>query len=239
MAGGASLAGEGGGAAVTAATPGAQGAPRARAMASAHASSQTPGVRYGTGILARRARESSQTPAAASARTSVRPAARRLRAVMVVLLIGGLVAACGSSTSTMNTAEIERAIEATILARDGVHTTVTCPERVTVKSGYRFTCSAALAVGAYLMYVVEDNTRGSGTYSSHTPLRVLDSYTIERAIQSAIKHQRHLTASVVCPEPILQSAALSFSCSAALRGASTEFAVTETDSDGHVTIVGP
>jgi hypothetical protein len=138
----------------------------------------------------------------------------------------------------MDTATVEQAIQTTILSQKGVHTIVSCPNRVTVKSGYRFTCSAALAVGAYPIYVVEDNTHGAVTYSNHTPLRLLDSYTIERAIESAIRHQRHLTATVACPKPILQTAALTFTCTARLDGRNTVFDVSETDSDGHVRFVG-
>jgi hypothetical protein len=154
------------------------------------------------------------------------------------MAVGVLVAACGSSSSTMNTAKIERAIASTILAQKGVHTTVTCPKRVTVKSGYRFTCSAALAVGAYPMYVVEQNAHGAVNYSNRAPLRVLDTYTIDRAIEDAIRHQKHLKARVVCPKPVLQGAALRFRCTATFKGGSTVFDVTETDSDGHVTFVG-
>jgi hypothetical protein len=158
--------------------------------------------------------------------------------VIVVPAVGGVVAACGSSSATMNTAKDEQAIRATILSHNGVRTTVTCPKRVTVKSGYRFTCSAALAVGAYPMYVVEDNSHGAVTYANHAPLRVLDSYTIERAIESAIRHQRHLRSTAVCPKPILQAAGLTFTCTATFKDGSTVFSVTETDSDGHVSFVG-
>jgi hypothetical protein len=160
-----------------------------------------------------------------------------LRAWIVVFAAGALVAACGSSSSTMGTARIERAIGATILAQKGVHTTVTCPARVTVKSGYRFTCLAALTVGAYPMYVVE-KAHGAATYYNHTPLRVLDSYTIERAIESAVRHQRHLKSTVTCPKAILQTAGLTFVCTATYKHGSTAFDVTESDSNGHVTFVG-
>jgi hypothetical protein len=157
---------------------------------------------------------------------------------LVVSIIGALVAACGSSSATMATTKIETAIEQTILTQKGVHTTVTCPKRVTVKSGYRFTCLAALAVGAYPMYVLEQNTHGAVTFANRAPLRVLDSYTIERAIEDAIRHQKHLKARVVCPKPVLQAPALSFACTAAFKGGTTVFTVTETDSNGHVTFMG-
>jgi hypothetical protein len=195
-------------------------------------------VRYGTRILAPRACDIPVHARPGSARNARRRAAPWVRAAIVVPGVAVVVAACGSSTSTMGTTKVAQAIQATILSHNGVHTTVSCPKRVTVRSGYRFTCSAALAVGAYPMHVVENNSHGAVSYSNLTPLRVLDSYTIERAIESAIRHQRHLKSKVECPKPILQTAALSFTCTATLRDGSNVFGVTETDSYGHVTFVG-
>jgi hypothetical protein len=139
----------------------------------------------------------------------------------------------------MGTTKVAKAIESTILSHNSVHTKVTCPTRVTAKTGFRFTCLAALAVGDYPMYVVVKSPHGVFTYSNHNPLRVLNSYTIERAIEDAIKHQKHLKSTVTCPKPILQSTGLTFTCTAKLqKGGQTIFSVTETDASGHVKFVG-
>ena len=178
--------------------------------------------------------------APASARTRARRAAYSARLGVVAGVVAILVAACGSSsTPTMGTTKVARAIESTILSDNKVHTKVTCPTRVTAKAGYRFTCLAALFVGAYPMHVVVKSAHGVFSYANHTPLRVLNSYTIERAIEDAIKRQRHVKSSVVCPKPVLQSSGLTFSCSATLtKGGKTVFLVTETDASGHVKFVG-
>jgi hypothetical protein len=138
----------------------------------------------------------------------------------------------------MNTARIAQAIQDTILKHNGVATKVTCPARVTVRTGFRFSCGAALAVGVYPMYVVEKATRGAVTYANHTPLRVLNSYTIERAIENAIETQKQLGSTVVCPKPVLQASGLTFTCLAKFKHGSTVFSVTQTDNLGHVRFVG-
>jgi hypothetical protein len=138
----------------------------------------------------------------------------------------------------MATGRVAAAIEQSILAQDFAQTHVTCPARVPVKAGYRFTCHAALPVGSYPMYVTEQGTHGETIYSDATPLRTLDTQTIERGIQAAIKKRRHVTSTVVCPGPVLQAAGLKFTCLATYRGGHTTFHVTETDGLGHVTSVG-
>jgi hypothetical protein len=158
--------------------------------------------------------------------------------VVVVVTVAALAAACGSSSATMPTTNVARAIQDTILRQNGVRTKVACPSRVKAQSGYRFTCLAALAVGAYPMYVVEQNAHGAVTYVNRAPLRVLDSYTIERAIEHAIGRQKHLKARAICPNPVLQTPALSFTCKATFKGGSTLFSVTETDASGDVKFVG-
>jgi hypothetical protein len=161
----------------------------------------------------------------------------------VTVAVAVFVAACGGSSSapTISTAKVPPAIESTILSHNNVHTKVTCPRRVSAKAGFKFTCIAALAVGAYPMYVVVKSTHGAGAfgYANGTPLRILNSYTIERAIEDAIRHQRHLGSTAVCPRPVLQSTGLKFTCVATLeKGGHTVFSVTETDPNGHVRFVG-
>jgi hypothetical protein len=66
----------------------------------------------------------------------------------------------------------------------------------------------------------------------------LDSRTIERAVETAIRRQRELPARFTCLGPILQNAGLVFICIARFPGAKTYFKVTETDSSGPVNFVG-
>jgi hypothetical protein len=140
----------------------------------------------------------------------------------------------------LHTARVARAIQSTILTDDGITTSVRCPGSVPQKAAYRFTCFAALAVGSYPMYVVEQGSHGSLVYSSHAPLRTLDSSRIERAIEAAVRRRRRRLRSVSasCPRPILQEPGLAFTCVATYRGGSTSFSVTETDARGDVSITG-
>jgi hypothetical protein len=146
---------------------------------------------------------------------------------------------CGSTkAAALSPGPIEHAIAKSILTQDAVKATVRCPRNAPVKAGYRFQCTARLAVGTYPMFVVEQNGKGGVAYANHTPLRTLDSQGVARAIQKAIEKQRHLRATVHCPTPILQAKGLAFTCTAKLAHGSTPFSVTETDSRGHVKFIG-
>ena len=152
-------------------------------------------------------------------------------AVAVAAVVGG----CGG-TSTLHTAKIAQAIEATILTQYGVQTTVTCPTTVPEKAGYHFACVAGLTVGAYPMNVIEHGTDGRVSYTGAAPLQVLNSKAIETAIAAAMR-KHHLKATVSCPQPVLQASGLSFACTATYKKGAAVFTVTETDGDGHVQFV--
>jgi hypothetical protein len=157
------------------------------------------------------------------------------------LLAAMCVSACGSSTPTLNTARVERAVARSILRERGLRTTVVCPSRVPRKAGHVFTCTARLDVGSYPVTVAETNASGDVRYEDRRPLVVLDIAKVEHAIAASISRQRGLRASVTCPAEVLQQAGIVFDCAATISGEGGRrypFVVTEVDGDGHVRYVG-
>ena len=166
-----------------------------------------------------------------------------IRAVAALGLAALVSTACGSSSHApaqpkMATRPVMRAIAQTIKRQHDISTVVVCPAAPKKKAGYRFTCLAKLAVGSYPVEVVETNAHGGVRYSNGTPLRLLNSHTVELAIQRAVDAQRRLKATVACPSPILQRAGLVFTCTVRTRRGSSRFRVTEANSRGRVTFVG-
>lgn len=145
---------------------------------------------------------------------------------------------CGGSSPKLDTAPVERAIAATILAQRQIHSTVTCPEEVPRKRGTAFTCLAHLAVGAYPVHVAETNSSGHVRYGSSAPLVILNIERVQRAIERSILQQRGLRATVSCPSEVLQRAGITFTCEAAVGGRRHPFSVAELDNGGHVRYVG-
>ena len=166
---------------------------------------------------------------------------RSVTLAALALLAGLLVAACGSSSApreTLDVSSIESAIELTIHSEHGITTVVHCPTNAPIEDGFRFVCNAELAVGSYPVNVVEVNKIGGVRYQSSAPLRVLNTYVVERAIADAILKKRHLHSTVRCPAPILQQKGLRFTCMATTNKGTTPFTVTEVNSVGGVTFVG-
>jgi hypothetical protein len=163
------------------------------------------------------------------------------RLLMLALAGAIALAACGSSSgSKLDTGRVERAMAASILAQRGLRATVTCPSEVPVKTGYTFTCNAKLDVGSYPVTVVVTNSKGHVRYENHAPLIALNTEKVEHAIAASIASQRHLTATVNCPEEVLQKAGVTFTCTAVVAGNPKHypFVVTQTDDHGHVRYVG-
>jgi len=167
-----------------------------------------------------------------------RSPALRLASALAAAVLG--LAACGSQApATLRTGSVARAIAASIRRQFGITTTVTCPANPPEQSGYRFACTARLAVGAYIVTVHETDAHGTVSYRGSGPLRALDSARIERAIRSAMGHGRGAAASVHCPSPVLQRSGLTFTCTARTRaGAVLRFTVRQDDGNGRVTLVG-
>jgi hypothetical protein len=161
------------------------------------------------------------------------------RLAVVVAIVAPLVAACGSSPSaTLNVGPVQSAIEQSILKQHHINTSVRCPADEPLKTGQQFRCVASLGAGTYDVDVVELNARGGVSYSNSVPLRLLDRRTVEIAIAAAVKHQKHLRATVSCPTSILQASGVVFTCTATTKLGSGPFEVTETNSAGHVRFVG-
>jgi hypothetical protein len=185
-----------------------------------------------------RSRHPSRPAGAQATRAPTRRRARRLAAASLAVALLGL-AACGSQTRTLRTGALARAIVASIQKLDGIATTVSCPDHPPERTGYRFVCTAHLAVGAYAVAVIERNAGGMVSYAGVAPLRALDSAGIERAIERVMRGRRRRVTSVHCPSPVLQLSGLAFRCTARTRsGADVVFRVHEINGRGRVTLTG-
>jgi hypothetical protein len=160
--------------------------------------------------------------------------------VAVALLSLAALAGCGSSasTATLDTIKLERAIAGSILTGHHVYTLVSCPAGVPQRRGHRFACNANLGVGSYPVYVTEMDGDGHVSYGDDAPLSTLKTLRVEQSIAASIHTQRGLRALVACPSEVLQQRGLAFTCTAAVGNRRYQFAVTETDGNGHVRYVG-
>jgi hypothetical protein len=163
-----------------------------------------------------------------------------LTALIGVLLVAALLSACGSSTPSLDSVKIERAIATSILKEHHLHTAVACPSKVPQRSGHVFTCTARLDVGAYPVTVTEIDGTGQVRYQDNRPLVVLNIAKVEQAIEASVLDQRHLRATASCPAEVLQRAGLVFRCTAMIDGTARRypFMVSEVDNAGHVRYVG-
>lgn len=169
------------------------------------------------------------------------PAAqRRARppGLVAALLAVSLLAGCGSSGPTLNTATVERSIAESILTQHRLHAKVSCPPTVPRRAGYVFTCTATFTVGSYPITATETNGAGHVRYENPAPLAALDIVGVERAIRESIRSGRRLESTVTCPTEVIQSAGIAFTCTAAINGRRYPFSVTEVDGKGHVRYVG-
>jgi hypothetical protein len=150
------------------------------------------------------------------------------------------VSACGSSTRSLDSAKVERAIASSILDERHLYTTVACPSEVVQQAGHVFTCAARLDVGSYPVTVTEIGGGGEVRFQDKTPLVGLNIAKIQRAIEASVFSQRRRHATVSCPAEVLQRAGLMFQCTAATDGGARRypFVVREVGSAGHVRYLG-
>jgi len=144
-----------------------------------------------------------------------------------------LLAACGSSTRTLNSLTVQHAIVTSIISQHGIAATVSCPQGVPQQAGVAFTCAAKLDAGTYYVKVAETNNAGQVRYENQAPLVVLDIEAVEKSIEQAMLDQ-HLRAVVTCPSTVLQQEGVTFSCAATASGRIYRFDVVERDNSGHV-----
>lgn len=167
---------------------------------------------------------------------------RTLRGTGALLVSGAIVlGGCGSSSApSLATDGIAKAIASTIHEQRGLTVRVSCPRTVPRRAGEVFTCAANLEVGAYPVKVTETSSSGKVRYSNATPLTVLDSVKIERAIEASVTRQRHLRSVATCPPEVLQQAGIVFRCSVTVAGSGQvyPFRVRETDGAGDVQYLG-
>jgi hypothetical protein len=152
----------------------------------------------------------------------------------------GSSAPSGSSTRTLDSAKVERAIANSILHERGLDTLVACPSKVVQQAGHTFTCTAHLDVGAYPVTATEVGDRGKVRFQDSAPLVGLDIADVRRSIEASVFSQRGRHATVSCPAEVLQRAGLKFTCTAVVEGTSRRypFVVSEVDGAGHVRYVG-
>ncbi len=173
-------------------------------------------------------------------RTARFGAAGTLAAVLTVLVTG-----CGGSTPTVGTASIESAITKALLVQRGARANVTCPAKVPAQKGKVFTCYASLNVGQYPVSVTETDSKGHVKWGSKAALVILNTRDVSASIEQSVRSQRGVSATVSCPQDVLQKAGLSFICKAVVARAGSrvkagtyQFRATEADSLGHVRYVG-
>ena len=73
-----------------------------------------------------------------------------------------------------------------------------------------------------------------GACGSTSTAPILNTERIERAIEQATLTQRNKRVNVSCPSGVLQKKGVVFTCTAAYKGGSGSFIVTETDGAGRV-----
>jgi hypothetical protein len=164
----------------------------------------------------------------------------RLVGIAAAMLAAICVSACGSSTRTLDSAKVERAIASSIRDERGLYTTVLCPSKVVQQAGHVFTCTARLDVGTYPVTATEIGGDGQVRFHDDARLIGLDVAKVRRAIQASVFSQRRKHATVSCPAEVLQRAGLVFRCTAVIKGAQGRypFIVSEVGNAGHVRYVG-
>jgi Domain of unknown function (DUF4333) len=163
--------------------------------------------------------------------------------VAAAMLAAVCVSACGSSgssTRSLDSAKVERAIADSILHERGLYTKVACPSKVVQRAGHAFTCTARLDVGSYPVTATEIGDSGQVRFQDTAPLVGLDVADVQRSIQVSVLDQRGEHATVSCPAEVLQRAGLKFTCTAVVEGATRRypFVVSEVGDAGHVRYVG-
>jgi hypothetical protein len=150
-----------------------------------------------------------------------------------------LAAGCGSGSSTtkLNTINLERSIAVSILNEHHVYTLVRCPVEPQ-QQGHTFTCEAELTVGTYPVSVTETDSKGHVSYGNQASLVLLKTKRIENSIRASLFAQRRLHAQVSCPSDVLQQKGLTFTCTAKTGSKSYPFEVREIDGEGHIHYIG-
>jgi len=168
------------------------------------------------------------------------PCSQPRTGLLVLLAVLASLSACGSSSSSLDTARIEHAVAASILAQRGLHTTFSCPSNIPVKLGHSFACTARLQVGTYPVTVTETTSKGSVRYENKRPLAALNIEKVRRAIAASILHQRRVKATVSCPQQVLQQTGVTFTCTAVVAGNRKRhpFVVTQVNDNGGVRYEG-
>ncbi len=95
--------------------------------------------------------------------------------------------------------------------------------------------SAAASGGWLAALLVAGVAAGCG--SSSAPRVVLDTKRVELSVQAAILQQRHLPASVSCPDNVQQKQGVRFTCFATVHRRRYPVLVNETNGSGHVTYI--
>ena len=92
----------------------------------------------------------------------------------------------------------------------------------------------AFLAGAVAVLLVATIT---GAWNGTSTPVMLNTATIETAIQRSLLTEHHLASTVKCPDEVSQSAGVVFYCSATGKQRRYSVMVTETNNSGHVTYV--
>jgi Domain of unknown function (DUF4333) len=79
------------------------------------------------------------------------------------------------------------------------------------------------------------SSSSSTTVPPSLPASILNTNTVEQAIEESILEQRHTPAKVTCPSVVPQEKGRNFACIATVGDTKTAFVVTQTNDSGHVT----
>ncbi len=99
-----------------------------------------------------------------------------------------------------------------------------------------------LTTGRWLRRLILTGAVGAGLAvsgcgaSSSGPV-ILNTEKVERAIEQSSLTQRHIRVQVSCPSGVHQTKGLAFFCTAAFKGGTTQFGVSEADGAGNVRYV--
>ena len=154
------------------------------------------------------------------------------------VLIGAIIAlaatACSAEVSkTLNTADVEAQVSASILEEREVEVEVACPDDVEAEEGGRFTCTATDAEGTSLdVDVIQVDSSGDVDWT----LAMLDLATIETQIAPLVSDSVGVPITVECDRVLVKAEpGSSVDCRATDEsGGSGVLRITATDDEGNV-----
>ncbi len=103
------------------------------------------------------------------------------------------------------------------------------------RSGAPLAAVLAAAVLAVASLAACGSSSQSSSPSASLPSSILDTKTVQKAIEESVLAQRQVHASVTCPSVVPQEQGHDFVCIATVGKTKTPFVVEQTNDSGHVT----